>query len=579
MNKPFNKIWQNKLAFLVLLFVVFGFFGSIFVGMPLKDIGKKIPFTIDTYLISWVWDWEWHALTTDPLNFFNANIFAPFEKTLAYTETMLGTAIFAWPIKLLSGNNIALTYNLVVLLTFAINGLGMYLLAFYLTKNRWGSVIASIIYAFAPFKLLHSIEHLHLTGMWLPYFFLCLHKFFKNPNWKNIISTFVFILLIFLTGFHYFIFLPIVILIFSIIYFIRCKYAIGKKALLKVALASITFILIVAPILIPYFQLKKNYNQTRSAETIDFHTPGIADHFISPFLYSLFYKLDEPGSKNTAMHLEMLVSPGVFVYILFAVSLYFVFKYRKKFFKDSKEHWIYLILAVVAFITSLGYHIKWTHSGKPLTIGLYALLYYLPGFSGIRSVGRYVVFTLLSMSALIAYGFKIIFEKNSIYYKKIFIVSVTIVFLFVEFSLLAPAMFLDAPKDVSRDPFYVWVSQQPSGNIYLHMPIGVQDETFVNYDIEYLFNSRHYHEKIVNGYSGHFSPGYEELWRGLKDFDPSEDMESIKRFKTNYLVIHFDRFANKEEIMKEYTAKCEAYEGLKFINNFGDIYIYEVLYD
>ena len=159
----------NSKIFLFLLFLIIAVW---LVAIPLKNIGSVLPSGGDPYLVTYIWSWEMRQIPIDIARLFDANIFAPFKNTLAFTEHMLGSLILAWPIFLIS-KNIVLTFNLVSLLSFAIAGLGMYLLAYYLSKNKLASLVAAFIYAFAPIKI-HHLEHINLSGMWLPYFFLSL---------------------------------------------------------------------------------------------------------------------------------------------------------------------------------------------------------------------------------------------------------------------------------------------------------------------------------------------------------------------------------------------------------------------
>ena len=293
----------TKLLKSILLFCLFIIIAAILLDFSWRTIGKEMP-QADAYLISWIWSWDIHALSTNPLNLFDANIFAPFKNTLAFSETLLGTLIFAWPILLLT-KNIALTYNLVVLLTFAISGLGMYRLTIYLTKNKTAALLAALIYTFVPFKLVQSIGHLHVTGMWLPFVFLYLHKFFKNNSWKNILLLTLFIILVFLTGFHYFIFLPIVIIIFGLAFLLTKKFILNGQNIKKILVCLSIILTFVIPISLPYIQAENTYNFVRPLEEIEGYSPDIIDYFISPVFYTYFC------SQRT--HIEMIVSPGIVV--------------------------------------------------------------------------------------------------------------------------------------------------------------------------------------------------------------------------------------------------------------------------
>ena len=82
----------------------------------------------DTDLFLWTLSWDVHALARQPSSVFDANIFHPERRTLAYSENLLGSAPLAAPVIWITGNPV-LAMNLVVLLATVLCGAGAYLLA------------------------------------------------------------------------------------------------------------------------------------------------------------------------------------------------------------------------------------------------------------------------------------------------------------------------------------------------------------------------------------------------------------------------------------------------------------------
>src|SRR5919109_5281469 len=79
----------------------------------IRYFGTQLPGGIgDPLLVTWILAWGSHALTTDPLNLFNANIFYPVQNTLALSEHMVGVVPLFAPVYLLTGNPI-FAYNTV----------------------------------------------------------------------------------------------------------------------------------------------------------------------------------------------------------------------------------------------------------------------------------------------------------------------------------------------------------------------------------------------------------------------------------------------------------------------------------
>src|SRR5438067_10226921 len=80
----------------------------------------------DPVLNAYILAWDGHALSTEPLQLFDAGFFYPLRNTLAYTENLTGNALLALPILLVTGQP-ALAYNAIFLLSFVLAGFGMYL--------------------------------------------------------------------------------------------------------------------------------------------------------------------------------------------------------------------------------------------------------------------------------------------------------------------------------------------------------------------------------------------------------------------------------------------------------------------
>jgi hypothetical protein len=139
-------------------------------------LAEAVPGDIgDPLLNTWILAWDTHALLTDPFHLFDANIFYPLSHTLAYSEHLLSTAALGLPLGLVSGEPVV-AYNLSLLLSFPLAGLGMYLLVLRWTSQRQAAFLAGLAFAFAPYRLA-AIAHLQLLSIqWLPFSLLALDR-------------------------------------------------------------------------------------------------------------------------------------------------------------------------------------------------------------------------------------------------------------------------------------------------------------------------------------------------------------------------------------------------------------------
>src|SRR5687767_11762092 len=119
-----------------------------------RYLGSATIVGFDPYLQIWLSEWIQHALATDPLRLYEANIFYPFAQTLAYTDANVPGALLAVPLRVVTGDPI-LTNSLLVLATFVLAATGVYAMIHYLTGNRGAAFIAGIAYAFLPYRMVH----------------------------------------------------------------------------------------------------------------------------------------------------------------------------------------------------------------------------------------------------------------------------------------------------------------------------------------------------------------------------------------------------------------------------------------
>ncbi|HEX7282254.1 MAG TPA: hypothetical protein VF239_09380, partial [Vicinamibacterales bacterium] len=71
-----------------------------FSAAPASTVLADAP---DTHLYIWTLAWDAYAFLHQPVLIFDANIYHPLPNTLAYSENLIGTALFAAPVIWLTG--------------------------------------------------------------------------------------------------------------------------------------------------------------------------------------------------------------------------------------------------------------------------------------------------------------------------------------------------------------------------------------------------------------------------------------------------------------------------------------------
>ncbi|MBA2303597.1 MAG: hypothetical protein H0W08_13300 [Acidobacteria bacterium] len=117
--------------------------------LALNPASSAMPGDPDTDLFIWTLAWNAHALVTDPLSIFDANIYHPHARTLAFSENLIGSTLFAGPVVWLTGDPL-LALNVVALLSIVLSGLGGFILARRLGLRNDAAVLCGMVFAFSP---------------------------------------------------------------------------------------------------------------------------------------------------------------------------------------------------------------------------------------------------------------------------------------------------------------------------------------------------------------------------------------------------------------------------------------------
>ena len=129
--------------------------------LPL-DLGSHVVKELaDPLLQAWQVAWGGHALSAQPLDYFQANTFWPLEDSLAFSDALIGYA----PAGLIGdGVGAAIArYNLLFLFAYGLAFAGAYLLSRELGAWPAAAAVAGAAFAFAPWRL-EQTSHLHVLS-------------------------------------------------------------------------------------------------------------------------------------------------------------------------------------------------------------------------------------------------------------------------------------------------------------------------------------------------------------------------------------------------------------------------------
>jgi hypothetical protein len=331
--------------------------------------------TGDPLFSIWRLSWVAHQLPRDPLRLFDANIFYPELRTLAYSDAMLATALLAAPLLWLGVHQV-LVYNIVLLLSFAASGVTMYALARALTGDRAAAFVAGVAFAFYPFRFEHY-SHLELqVTFWMPLALLMMHRTMRTGRARDGAVTGLLVALQTLSSLYCGLFLLVVM---AVVWLATggLRPALRRPAPWLVAAAVL--VVLVLPIVVPYLQNRGQLGERPDWEArIYSATPRsyVVAHVRSRFYGGL---LDGPRTPEASLF------PGLAVVALALAGAWP---------RLTRGRAAYALAALVAFDGSLGLN------GIVFPTLRDALL----PFRGLRVPARFSILVGLSLSVLAGYG-------------------------------------------------------------------------------------------------------------------------------------------------------------------------------
>src|SRR5690606_20333893 len=229
-----------------------------------RDLGGSLPGglgdpLLNTWIIVWGAEHIGEMLAGDVGAFarwWNANIFHPAPLSLAYSEHLFPQALAALPIYALTGNAL-LAYNLVFLSTCVLSGLGMFLLVRELTGRPRAALVASLFFAFVPYRIAQAPHLQVLSVQWMPFVLYGLRRHFAAGRLRSLAGAWLALVLQQLScGYYLLYFTPFVALYAAWEITARGRWR-DRRLLGTLAAAALLDAAILWPFLAPYHQVRQ----------------------------------------------------------------------------------------------------------------------------------------------------------------------------------------------------------------------------------------------------------------------------------------------------------------------------------
>lgn len=506
----------------------------------------------DALFSMWRIAWIGDALTTAPSQLFDAPIFHPATRTLAFSDAVFLQGLLATP-ALAAGAPILPVYNVLLLLGPWLSCLTAYLLARDLLRVRaaggplgertlptdgrgderlghpglpaadvfWPAVIAGAIFGLLPYRVEH-VMHLELQwSQWMPLAFWALHRTVSHGRIRDGVITALCVLAQFLSCIYYGVFLAIVLALAGPVLLLtqtRAPLPAIGRALVVGALLALGPLVAYSG---PYRENQARLGGRAPGEIAMWSaTPA---GFLSAPPGNLLY-----GSTAHLGGPEGRLLPGGTALGLALVGLVLA--------RHRRATRVYAVVLVASTVLALGTHTP-----------VYRLALALaPPLQGLRAPSRFGMVLALGLAILAAFGAARVLARVSSRSRQHLAGLALCALVMTEYaSNLSPLH--PWPQ---RAPLYAtWLRQQPPGSV-IDLPIARAD-ALPHHEAEWSFYARFHRHPLVNGYSGYYPPDYIDLLGQMAYFPNSVSLAMLRDRNVRYIVVHVDRYEPGEYMALE----------------------------
>jgi hypothetical protein len=575
--------------------------------LALNPRSSVMPGDPDTDLFMWTLAWNTHALTTDPLSVFDANIYYPHRNTLAFSENLLGSTLFAAPVLWTTGDPI-LALNVVALSSIVLSALGGFVLARRLGLGTAAALLCGMAFAFSPARFFR-LGQLHMTTIqWVPFCLAFVHAYLDGGRRRDLRIALAFFTVQVLTSGH-----GAVFLLVALVCLLGYRFLLGEqfspaRRLRDVGLPGALVLIPAVLMFVPYRYVQEAFGLKRSLE--DWETP-VSSFFASPSpIHRLLFDwlgiafAEEPtaflfpgflivilaviavfpqlGGARAVMPVASLrgwpllaraASLGAILAVLVAVWIHVVGPIRVRAgssllltARDPLRAWVVAFVAT-ALRLALIRHVPlrpgarlsacaagWRRfaarhrrhtvavygllsvtgvllaAGPPL--GLWPLVYHLPGFNFLRVPSRFMLLAVLGLSVLAAFGFerlaRTLGRRGRAWAAAI---AGTV--------LIAECLTIPLPGyrryDVVIPAADRWLATQPGPLVIAELPADHHNERRQS---TYMLHSMAHWQKTVHGHSGIRTPLHNRLYGEMRDFPSAASMDLLVELGVTHIVLH-----------------------------------------
>ncbi len=508
----------------------------------------------DAHMYIWTLGWDAYAFLNQPLHLFDANIYYPYSNTLAYSENLIGSALFAAPITWLTGN-ILLATNLTALMTCVLCGSGAYVLARRLHISVGGAVVCGLIFAFAPPRFIR-MGQLHMTAVqWMPFSLAFLHTYLERGTRRDLLLAVAFFALQALTSGH-----GAAYLVLAIVGLLAWRFTLGDPLAVRRRFRDfgVAGAYLMAPavwVTLPYRIVQEDAGLLGGYLTGS--QPNIESFMASPSRLHQF--IQETFWGPFAKEPDAYLFPGILVMMLTVLAVVTLGPARGR----LRDNYVafYLGIAIVSTMMFVAWPVElWRH------------VHWLPGLSFIRMPSRFIILTILALSVLAGFGVDRLVARLS---KRAATLATGVIAAFVLAEYSAHP-FAGVPFAINIPAIDRWLDTQPKPFVVAEVP--TPDPRYggalERHQTRSMFHAMAHWQKTIHGYSSLRRPLHDRLYEELTAFPDATSLAALRDVGVTYIVVHSDDYGERWRTIDEQIAKTPA---LTLVHVEGSGRVYTIL--
>ena len=496
----------------------------------------------DAMLNEWIVAWVGHQAPRDPLRLFDANIFHPEPRALAFSEHMTVQGLMGAPAAWLGAPPLAV-YNLLVLAGLALSAWSMAWLLARWTGSRAAGAIAGSLVAFNAHTLtrLPHLQALHLE--FLPVVLLALDRLLVERRARDAVLLGAACALQGLTS-NYLLVFTLVAVAAGVAVRANDVRPAPARAISLLTLAAGVTALVVAPFLYPYYLTQREQGLTRSLDEVALYSSTWRDYLATAG------RLHYAAWSHRFLEGATALFPGLTGLLLAAVAVG-----TKPGLRDAR-------IRMAAAIGAAGVALSF----GPAMPGYAALYHWLPLLQGVRGAARFGFLALVAVAVLAGFGAASLRARWGARAWWPLLAVALVAAVNIE-ALRAPLAY----RPFGGIPRIYQSLRDPSVGAVAEFPFFRPEDVLRN--APYVLNSTAHWKPLVNGYSGFVPSSYPAIAGALRPFPAEGSRAELRRLGVTHVVVHLDAYGTRAADM---AAALGATPWLSLVASDRNIRIYRV---